>query len=128
MGPKKNKSPQDNKDWLMLRHPGIFEKIMLMIGLDCLKSLDNCRQVCKTWNAMIMNNIWENPTKEWGTIIQRRIEKSWDNQVYTYYWFYHYPSDEKISRAKLLGKHRLTILLIVQISMYCFSDQRYPHP
>ena len=87
----------DTQDWLMLRHPGIFEKIMLMVGLDSLERLDICRQVCKTWNTMIMNQIWENPTKKWGTIIQRRIERSWDDQDY-------YPSDEKISHAKLLGK------------------------
>ena len=87
----------DTQDWLMLRHPGTFEKIMLMIGLDSLESLDNCRQLCRSWNAMIMNKIWENPTKKWGTIIQRRIERIWDDQNY-------YPSDEKISKAKMLGK------------------------
>ena len=96
----------DNHEWNMLRHPVIFEEIMLMIGHDSLENLDKCRQVCKSWNAMIMNKIWENPTKKWGTIIQRRIERIWEDKDY-------YPSDEKISQAKLLGKHRLTILLIV---------------
>ena len=76
----------------------IFEKIMLMVGLESLDSLDSCRQVCRSWNAMIMNKIWENPTKMWGTIIQRRIERSWDN---------YYPSHKQISQAKLLGKHRI---------------------
>ena len=99
---------QDTQDWLMLRHPVIFEEIMLMIANGSLEDLDNCRLVCRTWNTMIMNMIWENPTKKWGTIIQRRIERSWDDQNY-------YPTDEKISQAKLLGKHRLTMLLIVQI-------------
>ena len=42
-----------------------------------------------------MNLIWENPTKKWGTIIQRRIERSWENL---------FPSGEKISHAKYLGK------------------------
>ena len=88
-----------NLERLMLQHPGIFEEIMLMIGLDNMESLDNCRQVCSTWNIMIMNKIWEKPTKKWGTIIQRRIERSWNNQDC-------FPSDEKISKAKLLGKHR----------------------
>ena len=82
----------------MMRHPVIFEEIMLMIGLDSLESLDNCRLVCKTWNTMIINKIWENPTKKWGAIIQRRIKRSWDNQDC-------FPSNEKISKAKLLGKH-----------------------
>ena len=78
---------------------------MLMIGLDSPESLDNCRQVCKAWNAMIMNKIWENPTKKWGTIIQRRIERSWDIQN-------NYPSDKMIYRAKMLGKPRIKILIV----------------
>ena len=98
-------SESDTQDWLMLRHPGIFEKIILMIGLDSLESLDICRVVCRSWNAMIMNKIWENPTKKWGTIIQRRIERSWDDQNY-------YPSDKLISHAILLGKQRMTIIFL----------------
>jgi len=77
-------------------HPGIFEEIMLMIAHGSLEDLDNCRLVCRIWNEMIMNKIWENPTKMWGTVIERRIKRSWDNQFYN-------PSDEKISQAKLLG-------------------------
>ena len=80
----------------MIRHPGIFEKIMLMVGQDSFESLDICRQVCRTWNTIIMNKIWENPTKQWGTIIQGRIVRSWGTL---------FPSDEKISKAKLLGRH-----------------------
>ena len=91
-------SSQDDQDWRMLCHPGIFERIMLMVGVYCMDSLDICRQVCRSWNAMIMNKIWENPTKKWGAIILRRIERSWNNQDC-------FPSDEKISKAKLLGKH-----------------------
>ena len=92
----------DPQYWHMMRHPVIFEEIMLMIGLDSLESLDTCRQVCKTWNTMIMNMIWENPTKKWGTIIQRRIERGWS-------WRYGYvfPSDDKISQAKMLGKNKI---------------------
>ena len=96
----------EKQDWQLVGHPGIFEKIMLMIGLDSLETLDNCRQVCRNWNTMIMNKIWENPTKQWGTIIQRRIERSWGNN---------FPSDQKISHAKLLSKHRIKILMIVKI-------------
>ena len=100
-------------DWQMVGYPGIFEKIILMVTRgsikdlnicdfhESLKDLDNCRLVCKTWNDMIMNKILKNPTKKWGTIIQRRIEKSWDEWVY-------YPTHEEISRAKLFGKHRVT--------------------
>ena len=84
----------------MLRHPVIFEEIMLNIAHGSLKDLDNCRLVCRTWNEMIMNKIWENPTKRWGTVIQKRIQRSWDDQDY-------YPSDKKISQAKLLGKLKI---------------------
>ena len=89
-----------NQHWNMLGYDIIFEKIMLMVGLESLDSLDSCRQVCRSWNAMIMNRIWEKPTKKWGIIIQRRIERSWDD-----YYFYHcsYPSHKKISQAKFLG-------------------------
>ena len=90
----------------MLGYEIIFEKIMLMVGLDSLDSLDSCRQVCRSWNIMIMNKIWENPSKKWGTIIESRIERSWDNLLQS--WTYPcYPSDEKISKAKLLGKTEL---------------------
>ena len=100
----------ETQDWQLVGHPGIFEKIMLMIGLESLESLDNCRQVCRTWNTMLMNKIWENPTKQWGTIIQRRIERSWGNI---------FPSDQKISKAKLFGKHRIKISMIVKICTGC---------
>ena len=80
----------------MLRCPVIFDEIMLMIAHGSVESLDICRLVCRTWSEMIMNKIWENPTKKWGTIIQRRIERSWENRI---------PSDERITQAKLLGKH-----------------------
>ena len=93
-------SDTQNTQDFMLRHPGIFEEIMLIIAHGSLVDLDNCRLVCRTWNEMIMNKIWENPTKQWGTIIQRRIQKSWEDR-------YYYPSDEKISQAKLLGKQAL---------------------
>ena len=86
-----------NHDWLILHHPGIFEEIMLMVGLDNIETLDICRQVCRKWNSMIMKKIWENPTKKWGAIIQKRIERSWEDQN-------NLPSDKLISRAKLLGE------------------------
>ena len=73
---------------------------MLIIAHGSLVDLKRCRLVCRTWNEMIMNMIWENPTKKWGIIIQRRIERSWGNKNY-------YPSHEKISKAKLLGKNRI---------------------
>ena len=94
----------------MLCHPVIFEEIMLSIAHGSLEDLDNCRLVCRTWNEMILNKIWENPTKKWGTIIQRRIERSWERIIvskdYDYDYDYDYPSDEKISQAIMLGKDR----------------------
>ena len=90
-------SSTDNQVWLLTRHNLIFEEIMLMIGHSSLESLDSCRQVCRTWNDKIMDKIWERPTKRWGSIIQRRIERSWGG-------YRDFPSNEKISKAKLLGK------------------------
>ena len=55
---------------------------------------------------MIMDKIWDNPTKKWGAIIQRRIERSWGNLLKSgnnYPYHPRYPSDEKIFQAKFLG-------------------------
>ncbi len=88
--------------WLLSGHDLIFEKIMLMVGHSSLDSLDRCRQVCRSWNYMIMDKIWERPTKRRGAIIQRRIERSWPEAD-----SWDFPSNEKISKAKLLGKHKI---------------------
>ena len=68
-------SSSDEQNWLMLSYPEIFDKIMMMIVLSSVESLHRCRQVCRTWNAMIMENIWESPSKR--NIIKMRIEKIW---------------------------------------------------
>ena len=78
----------------MSGHVLIFEKIMMMVGLDSLESLQRCRQVCTTWNDMIVQNIWESPRKR--DIIKMRIEKNWGPEMF--------PSDEDISHAKWLGR------------------------
>ena len=33
-----------------------FGKIMMMVGLESLETLHNCRQVCTIWNKMIVSN------------------------------------------------------------------------
>ena len=92
-------SQQDNQDQDWSELPDlILEKIMLLMGLSSLESLDNCRQVCRAWNVAIMRKLRENPSKSWGSIIRRRIEKSWGPGSL--------PSDQKIVHAKLLGDHR----------------------
>ena len=50
-------SLSDDQNWVMKPYPEIFEKIMMMIALSSLESLHRCRQVCSSWNAMIMQNI-----------------------------------------------------------------------
>ena len=90
------------QDWLMSGHDIIFDNIMMMIGLSSLESLHRCRQVCRTWNNMIMRNIWENPSKR--NIIKIVCEKKWAPGML--------PSEEDISHAKWLG--RIKGLLIVQ--------------
>ena len=86
-------SSKDNPDWRMLGHDLIFQKIMMMVGLNSLESLHRCRQVCTAWNSMIMQNIWESPSRR--SIIKMRIERRWSPEML--------PSDEDISHAKWLG-------------------------
>ena len=68
-------SSQESQHWVMSGHDLVFEKIMMMIGLDSLESLHRCRQVCRAWNAMILQNIWESPRKR--NIIEMCILKIW---------------------------------------------------
>ena len=70
----------------------IFGDIMMMVGLNSLESLHRCRQVCTTWNEMILRDIWESQNKK--MIMKKRIGRSWDGM---------FPSDEDIYHAKWLG-------------------------
>ena len=79
------------KNWLMTPPPEIFDMIMMMVGLSSLESLHRCRQVCSAWNAMILRNIWENPSKR--KIIKIRIERNWGPEVL--------PSNEDISQVDI---------------------------
>ena len=71
----------------------IFQKIMMMVGLDNLESLHRCEQVCTIWNDMIMRNIWESPSKR--NILKIKIERIWTSE--------NLPSEEDISHGKWLG-------------------------
>ena len=86
-------SEAQNPDWLLLPDL-VFDKVMWMIGLSCLETLDTCRQVCTTWNVILMRKLWENPSKSWGKIIRKRIENCWGLMPYL-------PSDEKVSLKNL---------------------------
>ena len=77
----------------------IFSDIMMMIGLESLESLHRCRQVCKTWNEMILRGIWDSQSKK--KIMKERIERSWGPGMF--------PSDEEISHAKWLGNGTLIL-------------------
>ena len=87
-------SLQDNRQWIMSGHDLIFQKIMILVGLSSLESLHRCRQVCSTWNDMIMRNIWESPSKR--NIFKMRMEKVWTSKTFQ--------SEEEISHAKWLGE------------------------
>ena len=91
---------QDNPDWRMLGHDLIFQKIMMMVGLDSWESLQRCEKVCTAWNDMIMQNIWESPSKR--NIIKMRIERNWGPEVL--------PSEEDILHAKWLGKNKKRVV------------------
>ena len=75
----------------------ILSDIMMMIGLESLESLHRCRQVCKTWNEMILRDIWESQSKK--KILKKRIEKNWGPAML--------PSGEEIAHAKWLGDGRI---------------------
>ena len=93
-------SSQDNPDWRMLGHDLIFQKIMMMVGLDSLESLHRCEQVCTAWDEMIMENIWERQSNR--NIIKMRIERNWAPGML--------PSNEDISHAKWLGNNNIMLL------------------
>ena len=93
-------SSQENPDWRMLGHDLIFQKIMMMVGLDSLESLHRCEQVCTAWDEMIMENIWERQSNR--NIIKMRIERNWAPGML--------PSNEDISHAKWLGNNNTMLL------------------
>ena len=100
----------------MLSYPEIFDKIMMMIVLSSVESLHRCRQVCRTWNTMIMENIWENPSKR--NIIKMRIEKIWGPDISPY--------PENIFYAKWKGKSRFKKRVFDFRRMhYCYRNQRH---
>ena len=69
----------------------IFDKIMLDIGIESLKSLYSYRQVCKGWDERISRNILKNQSK-------RQILSAMD------WGLKGFPSNEEIIHVKWLGK------------------------
>ena len=85
----------------------ILSEIWLMVGLESLESLHRCRQVCQTWNELLMKNIWEASSKK--NIIAIRIQRNWGQGML--------PSSEEISHARWLGKHRILCGFVFQIDI-----------
>ena len=81
-----------DRDWSRLPDLALAD-IMFMVGLESLESLHRCRQVCRTWNEKIMENIWGNNKNR--KIITVKIAKNWGPRMF--------PSNEEISHAKWLG-------------------------
>jgi len=75
----------------------LFSDIMMMVGLESLNRLHGCRQVCTTWNEMILRVIWESPHNR--RIMKERIERSWGPDMF--------PSDEQILNARWLEKRAI---------------------
>ena len=69
----------------------IFDKIMLDIAIESLKSLHSCRQVCKGWDERISGNILKNQSR--SHILQAM---NWG--------LGEFPSNEEIAHVKWLGK------------------------
>ena len=91
----------------------IFSDIMMMVGFESLNNLHRCRQVCKTWNEKILQDIWENPSKK--MIMKERIERSWGPGMF--------PSDEEISHAKWLGDGSFLLKFTANILFLLFQKQ-----
>ena len=69
----------------------IFDKIMLDVGIQSLKSLHSYRQVCKGWDERIGRNILKNQSKK-----QILSAMDWGLKGF--------PSNEEIAHVKWLGK------------------------
>ena len=71
----------------------LFSYIMVMVGLKSLDDLHSCRQVCRTWNELILSLVWGSEGSK--GIMKERIERSWGHGML--------PSNEEIFHAKWLG-------------------------
>ena len=72
-------------------------EIMINVGLDSLERLHGCRQVCQTWNRVILHDIWGSDNKK--RIMKERIQRNWGPG--------RLPSEEEISLARMLGNFLL---------------------
>ena len=81
--------------------------MMMMVGLKSLESLHRCRQVCKTWNEMILRDIWESQSKK--KIMKERVDKIWAPNMLPF------PSDEDISHGRWLGNGCLLLKFITDV-------------
>ena len=50
-----DRTAEEHVDWNNLPDV-IFGDIMMMVGLENLETLHSCRQVCRSWNEMIVGN------------------------------------------------------------------------
>ena len=89
----------------------VFGDIMMIVGLESLDTLHTCRQVCRSWNEMIVSIIQDilinfiNPpfqcemtdTQKFSKDVAERISVQWTNGKYL-------PSNAEIYQAKVLGK------------------------
>ena len=87
-------------DWATL--PDLmFSDIMMKVGLESIEGLHRCRQVCQTWNKMILSDICRSKSKK---IIREKVEENWGPGML--------PSDVEISHAKWLGEGCLMLTFI----------------
>ena len=99
---------------LLMLPEEILSEIWLMVGLESLESLHRCRQVCQTWNELIMKNIWENTRNK--NIIVTRIKRNWDTGKSL--------KMEEISHAWWLCKQKILCRFVFKIIYFLFVDSR----
>ena len=105
-----NRTMEEHVDWNNLPDV-IFGDIMMMVGLESLEILHTCRQVCRSWNEMIVSIIQDilihfiNPpfqcemtdTQKFRKSVGERLRIKLSDNPYL-------PSNAEISQAKNLGR------------------------
>ena len=84
----------------------VFGDIMMMVGLENIGNLNQCRQVCRSWNKMIASN-----KKLKNISSAERIRDLFTDEQY-------FPSNKDIVRAKKLGKNHNSIALITHTHIF----------
>ena len=77
-----------------LQCPGIFSDILMIVSLERPEKIFKWRQVCQTWNKVILHDILGTEAEDKKRILRERIQRNWGPG--------RFPSEEEISLARML--------------------------